>query len=119
MATLRQGTIKREGTWSLHDLPFGALEQELEHAGVRGVHTRALWRGLYREREDITAVSATFPPPLLRWLEEGLATGRFTAERPTEKLVTDSSDGLTKKFLLQFADGETVETVLMRYEGRN
>jgi 23S rRNA (adenine2503-C2)-methyltransferase len=33
-------------------------------------------------------------------------------------LATDSSDGFTRKYLLALADGERIETVLMRFTGR-
>ena len=33
-------------------------------------------------------------------------------------LETDSSDGFTRKYLLRLADGEKIETVLMRFTGR-
>ena len=36
----------------------------------------------------------------------------------TTQLAIDSSDDLTRKFLLGLEDGQTIETVLMRYPGR-
>jgi 23S rRNA (adenine2503-C2)-methyltransferase len=52
-------------------------------------------------------------PDLLERLKAEASLGRLTTE-----VAIDSSDGLTRKFLLGLADGQTIETVLMRYPGR-
>ena len=105
---------------SLHGLTFAALEEALERGGIRPVHAAALWRALYRGGGEIDGAIPNFTPPLRRWLEHELGSkGSLTTEAPAEELVTHSSDALTQKFLLRLRDGETVETVLMRYPGRN
>jgi 23S rRNA (adenine2503-C2)-methyltransferase len=105
---------------SLHDLTYPALETALERGGVRKFHAAALWRALYREPGELGAATADFAPPLRRWVEHALGpAGAFRLETPAEELVTHSSDALTHKFLLRLRDGETIETVLMRYTGRN
>ncbi len=59
---------------------------------------------------------AEFLPPLRRWLADA---GRyFSSDQPEVVADTASSDGLTRKFLLRLADGQTIETVLMSYRGR-
>ena len=104
---------------SLHDLTFRALEEALVRDGLRPLHARTLWRALYRG-ENLAEASKSFAPPLQRWVSTQLGEGgRFTLATPFEETVTDSSDGLTRKFLLRLADGETVETVLMSYPGRH
>jgi 23S rRNA (adenine2503-C2)-methyltransferase len=45
-------------------------------------------------------------------------TAETTLRPLTTQLAIDSSDGLTRKFLLGLEDGQTIETVLMRYPGR-
>lgn len=52
-------------------------------------------------------------PNLPKALREKLAQA-FAIERPVLRDRQDSSDGQTSKFLLEFADGVAVETVLMR-----
>jgi 23S rRNA (adenine2503-C2)-methyltransferase len=120
MPTSEPTEPKAKDRASLHDLTFGALETALESSGVRKVHAAALWRSMYRGNSDPEAMRATFTPPLQRWLDQVLGPdGNFSLTAPAEQLLTRSSDGLTQKFLLRLEDGETVETVLMRYTGRN
>lgn len=119
MSALPQVT-ERESRASLHDLTFESLEGALERAGIRKVHAAALWRALYRGTGDILDSLSTFVPPLRRWVEVGLsAGGEWRIDAPEQELVTHSSDELTQKFLLRLEDGETIETVLMRYPGRH
>jgi 23S rRNA (adenine2503-C2)-methyltransferase len=103
----------------IHDLNFAALEGELAAAGLRPAHARALWRALHRDGAEDLAAREDFLPPLRRWI--GARIGRdegFSATLPPVYSETASSDGLTRKFLLSLADGQTVETVLMGYPGR-
>jgi 23S rRNA (adenine2503-C2)-methyltransferase len=81
---------------SLHDLGFAGLEAVLEKDGVNRIHAKALWRAIHRE------------------------AGLDLLSRDAPEVVdeTHSSDGLTKKFLLRLRDGQTIETVLMGYDGR-
>jgi 23S rRNA (adenine2503-C2)-methyltransferase len=105
---------------SLLDLTFASLERTLVSAGLAAVHTRALWRALHHElAPDLTARPA-FVPPLQRWLQEQVGAGKsFQLTSPAQVADIASSDGLTRKFLLRLADGQTVETVLMAYDGRH
>ena len=111
---------------SLHDFPFNALECRLVEAGLRPAHARPLWRALYR---DMTLLPEAFTgrpdfmPPLQRWLTDYLTNvlcgnSRYGFDRPECVSNNSSLDGLTRKFLLRLADGQTVETVLMAYAGR-
>ena len=107
------------GRRSLHDLTYLALEGEIVAAGHSMAHTRGLWRALYRDLADELSGRSELPPPLRRWVDEGLGeNGRFFADAPTVAADIPSSDGLTRKFLLRLADGQTIETVLMGYPGR-
>lgn len=104
---------------SLHDLGFSEIEQELEHAGVRKVHAKILWRALHREGELDLPGRSDFPPPLQRWATDSIGEGKaFFLDAPEVVDESHSSDGLTKKFLLRLRDGQTIETVLMGYDGR-
>jgi len=105
---------------SLLDLTFAELERELVASGLPPVHTRALWRALHQDLKLDPAEEPDFVPPLRRWLAENLGAGRrFFLGAPTATADIASSDGLTRKFLLRLADGQTIETVLMGYEGRH
>jgi 23S rRNA (adenine2503-C2)-methyltransferase len=107
------------GRCSLHDLTFSALEGEIVAAGHRAAHARGLWRALYREIALDLSGRADFSPPLRRWVDEALGeSGKFFAEVPSVAADIPSSDGLTRKFLLRLADGQTIETVLMGYPRR-
>ena len=103
-----------------HDLSFSSLEKEFASAGLSAVHARALWRALYREEETKLEGRDDFLPPLRRWIAAQIGDGRrFVLDEP--QIVADiaSSDGFTRKFLLRLADGQTIETVLMRFRGRS
>lgn len=81
------------------------------------VHARALWRALYREGATDFRERAEFLPPLRRWLDS--AADSLPIDAPEVAADTASSDGLTRKFLLKLADGQTIETVLMSFKGRH
>lgn len=104
---------------SLHDLSRGELACALEADGVSAHHVKALWRALYREDALADAVGS-FLPPLRRWWDSavGAADRPFFIDQPEVVAEIPSRDGLTLKFLLRLRDGQTIETVLMRYNGR-
>lgn len=105
---------------SLHDLSFAELARELTDAGISTHHTKALWRALYRDDNLDSAAPDRLLPPLQRWLADAVGPGRkFFLEAPAVADEIPSSDGLTRKFLLRLRDGLTIETVLMRYDGRH
>ncbi len=104
---------------SLHDLDLPALHEALAGDGVNPHHAAALWRALHREgATDLAACD--FLPPLRRWIDGKVGEGRdwfLDVPEPVEEIP--SRDGLTRKFLLRLRDGQTIETVLMGYEGRH
>ena len=107
---------------SLHDLDLATLREVLASDGIKSHHAAAFWRALHRDgvatREGLLA--AGFLPPLHRWVEESVGEGRrFSLDLLELVEEIPSSDGLTHKFLLRLADGQTIETVLMGYEGRH
>ena len=111
---------------SLHDLPFPALEAGLAADGINPRHARQLWRALYRDaaRELEPQEQPGFVPPLQRWVgnvtrpDAPGGAPRFVLDLPEVAADIESADGLTRKFLLRLADGQTIETVLMAYTGR-
>ena len=104
---------------SIHDLTFTALEKQIVASGLPAIHTRALWRAIYREVLTSLEGDLGFPPPLQRWVADHFEKrNAFTFDEPPVVLDTASSDGFTRKFLLRLGDGQTIETVLMRYRGR-
>ncbi len=84
--------------------------------GLRPVHTRALWKAIYRGPGVTQHVAAGFLPPLQRWVAEH--ADEIRASSPAVAADIRSSDGLTRKFLLRLDDGQTIETVAMGYPGR-
>lgn len=105
---------------SLHDLTFAELEQELVASGLRPAHTRTLWRALHHDLASDLGSRAAFLPPLQRWISENVTSSqRFCTDAPDETADIASSDGLTRKFLLRLADGQTIETVVMGFTGRH
>jgi 23S rRNA (adenine2503-C2)-methyltransferase len=103
---------------SVYDLTFRALEREM--TGLAAVHARTLWRALHREAETRIIEREDFQGPLRRWVAASFGeSGRLLMEAPILADETESSDGLTRKFLLQLSDGQTIETVLMGYDGRH
>ncbi len=76
--------------------------------GYSTFHVARVWEMLYKNRlrADLRAD-----------LQADLAL-RTIAPMPTAVISLNSSDGLTRKYLLRLPDGETVETVLMYFKGR-
>ena len=104
----------------LLDLTFAELEREFVAAGLSPTHARTLWRALHHDLSHDLSAETDFLPPLRRWLTEHTGPGRrFFLDPPAETADIASSDGLTRKFLLRLADGQTIETVLMGFKGRH
>ena len=105
---------------SLLDLTFAELEREFVAAGLPPVHVRKLWSALHQDLKLDLTDATDFVPPLQRWLAGQVGDGqRFFLDAPAETADIASSDGLTRKFLLRLADGQTIETVSMGYAGRH
>jgi|TARA_B110000914_G_scaffold28078_1_gene20872 23S rRNA (adenine2503-C2)-methyltransferase len=91
---------------SLYDFTFSRLEDSLRDAGIKALHAKEVYRAIYK-------VSGILVPAVQAWVDQ---------RQPVEiTVVRDiaSSDGETRKFLLRFADGQEIETVLMGYRGRS
>jgi 23S rRNA (adenine2503-C2)-methyltransferase len=95
------------------------MSEELAAAGVKSQHVKSLWRALHREGE-LDLAAREFVPPVKRWVSESVGEGKqFFLDAPEVVDEIRSSDGLTRKFLLRLRDGQTIETVLMGYDGRH
>jgi 23S rRNA (adenine2503-C2)-methyltransferase len=93
---------------TLLGLDFQELSQLVEQAGEPSYRARQLYQALYAERVAIVDEITTLPLAFRQMLvEQGLAVGLPEIEN---KFV--SSDG-TVRYLLSFADGQSVETVWM------
>ena len=104
---------------SLHDLGFSEIEGIMRTDSINPVHAKALWRALHYEGM-LDFSKADFLPPLRQWIEQHVGDDkRFFLDAPELADEIPSSDGLTHKFLLKLRDGQTIETVLMGYDGRH
>jgi 23S rRNA (adenine2503-C2)-methyltransferase len=102
----------------LHSLNYDTLVELLDGWGYSAYHARRLWDFLYVKLGTEVSGAATGGSGLRPDLLAELA-GSTSFTRIGQVTEVESTDGQTVKFLLQLADGETVETVLMRYPGRS
>lgn len=112
-ATFVMGDDKLSGQISLHDLSYDSLVALFSSWGFSEYHARRVWDQLYQELvSDLGQINELRPDLRQRLLD--------TTHLTTPRCVTaaHSTDHQTVKYLLALADGETVETVLMRYPGR-
>lgn len=98
---------------NLYDLSLPDLESLLAAWGYSRYHADRLWAYLYQRRVQSVAEMVELRPELRQKLAADTAVHPLTTQ-----LATDSSDGFTRKFLLGLPDGQTIETVLMRFKGR-
>lgn len=82
---------------------------------IKAVHAETAWAGVHRRRATRIEELADLPAQARAFVAgAGLKIGTPAVAR--EQV---SSDGCTQKFLLRFGDGTAVETVLMRFAGRD
>jgi 23S rRNA (adenine2503-C2)-methyltransferase len=101
--------------FNLYDLTRDQLHAQFATWGLSPVHAARLWNYLYLELAASISVEAMpeLPAKVLSRLRAETSLGVLGTA-----LETDSSDGFTRKYLLALADGEKIETVLMRFTGR-
>ena len=102
-----------QATIRLYDLDHTALQSLLAEWNEPAYRTRQLWEWLYVHLADSFDRMTNLPLSL----RERLAA-ETTIGVPQVMDTVRSADRETRKDLLQLEDGETVETVLMRYERR-
>jgi len=99
---------------NLHDLAYDSLADLLCRWGYSDYHARQLWHNLYALLlEDLTEAR-----DLRSDLRSKLVSAAYLTPVSSVAEIR-SRDQRTLKYLLQLADGQTVETVLMRYPGRS
>ena len=98
---------------NLYDLTRAQVANLLAEWGYSDYHAGRLWHYLYRERVTAVTDMVRLRPDLRQQL-----AAVAELRRPTTQLALDSDDGLTHKMLLQLADGQAIETVLMSFDGR-
>jgi 23S rRNA (adenine2503-C2)-methyltransferase len=95
---------------NLYDLDLPALEALLETWGEPRYRAKQIWQWLYVHLVTDVAEMTSLPKTLRERLD---AETRLSV--PLVLARQESLDGETRKDLLQFEDGHTVEVVLMRY----
>jgi 23S rRNA (adenine2503-C2)-methyltransferase len=98
---------------NLYDFDQAALAALLAEWGHGRYHAEQVWQYLYHDQVESVAEMVGLRPLLQEQLAEHT---EIILPRPV--LTTDSQDGFTRKFLLDMADGQTIETVLMKFKGR-
>jgi 23S rRNA (adenine2503-C2)-methyltransferase len=97
----------------LYSLTRPELSQLVKSWGLSPVHAAKVWKHLYLG----LAASLEQFPELPRRVCASLAAETRVGTLPVAA-ETESTDGFTRKYLLELEDGEQIETVLMRFKGR-
>ncbi len=106
--------LMNETAVNLHDLTQAQLTALLAKWGYSSYHAGKVWQQLYRQQASHLADLVDLRADLRQTLAERAALHHLTVAAETA-----SSDGYTRKYLLRLADGQTIETVLMYFEGRD
>lgn len=97
---------------NLLDFTRDGLAEQMAEWGYGRFHADQIWRALYQQQ--ITTLDEI--PGLRADLRQKIAA-ETAIYFPQTAVSAQSQDG-TRKYLLRLADGETIETVRMRFEGR-
>lgn len=98
---------------NIYDLTREQIVAQLERWDLSPVHVGRLWNYLYLELAESFEAMPELPPRVRQRLATEFEIGALRVA-----LETDSTDGFTRKYLLALRDGERIETVLMRFNGR-
>jgi 23S rRNA (adenine2503-C2)-methyltransferase len=98
---------------NLYDLNREQLRRLLVQWGFKSVHESLVWNYLYLGLVGAFSEMQDLPARVRARLEAETTLGLLGTA-----LETDSTDGFTRKYLLDLQDGQKIETVLMRYAGR-
>lgn len=98
---------------NLYDLSQSEVAGLLAGWGYSAFYAERLWRYLYRDQVDRIEAMQELRPELRQRLLAETEPGSVSTE-----MALDSRDGYTRKFLLGLADGQLIETVLMKFKGR-
>jgi len=97
----------------LTDLAWDQLTSWVESLGEPAYRAGQLFGWIYRSLVDDFNAMTNLP---VSWRQQLADLGMIRSLRPLDTVVSDN--GLTSKTLFELRDGQTIETVLMRYEGR-
>ncbi len=100
-------------TINLYDLDRQALSALLASWDYSDYHAAQIWEYLYQQQVTDIAAMTDLRPALRQQLQKATQIDHLAVQ-----MAIDSSDGHTRKYLLQLGDGETIETVLMYFKGR-
>jgi len=95
------------------EMQYEELVEMLSSWGEPSYRADQIWSWFYRSLVANANEMRNLPGELRRRLDESLG---WQALWPVDRLFSD--DGLTEKVLFHLHDDETIESVLMRYEGR-
>lgn len=94
---------------SIYGLTFEQLTDWIQEHGEKKFRTKQVWDWLYQKRVTDFSQMKNVNQSLIDLLES-----HFTLGTLTEEIKQESQDG-TIKFLFKLADGNVIETVLMRF----
>ena len=98
---------------NLYNFTRQELGELLHSWGYSDYHTKKLWQGIYRDLvQDIEGLVDLRPDLRQKLVAE------MTLSQTAVQTEQESSDGYTRKFLLQYSDQQAVETVIMRFQSR-
>ena len=97
----------------LYSLTYRELADTLDGWGYSHYFLDQVWRALYIQKIENLEHLADLRPDFLAKLKQ-----ETELTMPSMVSVQRSTDGLTKKYLLALSDGEKIECVTMKYDGR-
>lgn len=98
----------------IYDLSFEEIQALVKEWGQPGYRATQIWEGLYAQLVDSPDSFPNLPKTL-----RGKMDQQFSFSGLEQAAEMHSSDGETTKLLFELADGEKIETVLMKYKKRN
>lgn len=98
---------------NIFDLDLRELSTYMGQLGQPEYRADQIWRWLYRDYVSHFDQMTNLPKTLRRQLADD-----FTSDRGQVAALEQSADGTTSKALFRLADGNYIETVLMRYQKR-
>jgi 23S rRNA (adenine2503-C2)-methyltransferase len=99
---------------SIYDQSYDSLVEYFQKNGYPGYRASQLWQGLYKHIWPDLEAFSVFPKSLRQHIEDSFSFAHLTATT-----LLESKDHKTSKQLFSLRDGNSIETVLMRYSERN
>ena len=98
---------------TVYDLSLEALEDQLASWGQPRFRAKQIWRWLYHQTVQDWDAMANLPKPLRTRLAESFAL------TPGRVVAVSGQPAETRKMLLELADGERIEAVIIPARERN